>query len=164
MNLHFPHKSLDDVEMISIHKDSISHINSCIPILPKAMWGLGGSQLPNGDLIVCGGVSGYGSYYPYLHYKEGSNEWTEVGAMKGARSHHSSVWIGGRLLTTGGANNSNKKTSHHEEFSFDGGWKERKEMPIALYSHTATIFDQNKMIVSGGFNERNVSKLFSKLR
>ena len=42
--------------------------------------------------------------------------------------------------------------------------KERKEMPIALYSYTAIIFGRNKMIVSGGFNERNVRKIFSKLK
>ena len=149
--------------MISIQKDSISRINSSIPSLPKVLWGLRGTQLPNGDLLVCGGVTGMG-ISEYRHYKEGSNQWTKVGTMKGARSLHSSVWIDGRLLVTGGVNSSNKKTSYHEEFSFDGGVKERKELPIALYSHTATIFGQNGMIVSGGFNERNVSKIFSKLR
>ena len=77
--------------MISIHKHSISHINSSIPSLPKVMWGLGGSQLPNGDLVVCGRVTRYGSYYPYLHYEKGSNQRTKVGTMKGARSDHSSV-------------------------------------------------------------------------
>ena len=151
--------------MISIHKDSISQINSSIPSLPKIIWrsGLVGTQLPNSDLVVCGRMTGLG-LGEYLHYKEGSNEWTKVGAMKGARLYHSSVWIDGRLLTTGGANTLNKKTSNHEEFSFGGGVKERKEMPIALYSHTATIFGRNKMIVSGGFNERNVRKIFSKLK
>ena len=150
--------------MISIHKDSITHINSSIPSLPKAMRELGGSQLPNGDLVICGGVTGYGSNYPYLHYKEGSNLWTKVGTMKETRSDHSSVWIDGRLLTTGGLIPLYQKTSHQEEFSFDGGVKERQKMPIALYSHSATIFDKDRMIVSGGVNERNVSKLFSKLK
>ena len=80
--------------------------------------------------------------------------------MKKATSCHSSVWIDGRLLTTGGRDSSWKTTSHHEEFSFDGGVKERKEMPIALHGHTATTFDQNKVMICGGINEKVSKTLF----
>ena len=162
---------IHDVEIISIHQDSISHIDSSIPSLPKEYWGLGGAQLPNGDLVVCGGQTGEyiqdDCFSEYLYYKEGSNQWKKVGTMKPERTHHSSVWNDGRLLTTGGERYLNGPISHHEEFSFDGkrGWrmefdgvKERKEMPIALYKHTTTILDQNRMIVSGGKIKSCVSK------
>ena len=159
---------INDVEIISIHQDSISHIDSSIPSLPKEYWGLGGAQLSNGDLVVCGGKTGKyrqeDRFSEYLYYKEGSNQWTKVGTMKTTRSHHSSVWNDGRLLTTGGERYSNGPISHHEEFSFDGGVKEREEMPIALYKHTTTILDQNKMIVCGGKMKSCVREIFSKFR
>ena len=63
--------------------------------------------------------------------------------MKKATSCHSSVWIDGRLLTTGYEEDC-EQTSHHEEFSFDGGVKTRKELPMPLMFHTATVFDQFK--------------------
>ena len=78
--------------------------------------------------------------------------------MKKATSCHSSVWIDGRLLTLGGLSH-NTVTSRHEEFSFDEGVKERKDMPIPLKNHTATKFGHHKIIVCGGIAEK-VTKTF----
>ena len=147
--------------MISINEDSISHNSSSIPSIPKGYGGLSGSQLPNRDLLICGGDISYYTKNQYLHYKEGSNQWRKVGTMKKAIFDHSSVWIDGRLLTTGDEFQvSRKETSHHEEFSFDGGVKKRNAMPIPLRLHTAAIFDQNRIIVCGG-RDRSVSQTFS---
>ena len=155
-----------NVEVISINKDSISHINSSIPSLPYEPYELSGAQLPNGDLLLSGGRTGSVHCNEYLYYKQGSHKWTKIGSMKKARSEHSSVWMDGRLFTTGGKDYSWKSISHHEEFSFDGGVKERKEMPTALCGHTSTIFDENKIIVCGGYdgNDGVVSKIFYILR
>ena len=46
-----------------------------------------------------------------------------------------------------------------EEFSFDGGVKERKEMAIPLKNPTATKFGHHKIIVCGGIAEK-VTKTF----
>ena len=117
---------------------------------------LGGAQLPNGDLLISGGVntSRSGASGEYLHYKEGTNQWKLVGTMKWARSGHSSVLIDGNLLTTGGLNSSEKFVSKHEEFSIKGGVKKRKMMPIKLHSHAATVFDKQYMLISGGFDKK----------
>ena len=54
--------------------------------------------------------------------------------------------------------------SHHEEFSFsligerDQGVTVKKELPIALRAHTATIFDESRIIVCGGDARKNVRK------
>ena len=138
--------------MISINKDSISHINASIPSLPKGLNKLRGAELPNHDLIVCGGNTRYGYSNDYLHYNHDSNQWMNVGTMNRATSSHSSVWIDGVLLTTGGKYSSGKITSHHEEFSFTGGVKKRKEMPVALAGHTATLYGQQTMIICGGWD------------
>ena len=146
-------------------------MDSTIPSLPKTLYGLTGTQIPNGDLLVCGERIWSDDSNEYLHYKEGSNQWQKVGTMKTGRRGHSLVWIDDRLLTTGGSNFSRivsgNVASHLEEFSFDGGAQQRKKMPIGLKYHTATVFDQHKMIVCGGVDETyryGVSKTFFKLK
>ena len=149
--------------MISIITDSIVLNDPVIPPIPKELSALGGTQLPNGDLLLCGGYFFKKLEGPfsgkmedslefsdeYLLYENGSSQWTKVGTMKKKRSCHSSVLIEGRLHTTGGTYGI-KITSRHEQFSFDEGVKEMKEMPIRLENHTATTFGKNKMIVCGG--------------
>ena len=163
-----------------------------------------GTSLPNGDLIVCGGDTGQGCKNmvehgaktwwqvcegdtgptfsdEYLHYKDFSNHWTNVGTMKTARFSHSSVWIDGCLFTTGGfctlehveydsddseralwiSRDDWQATSHHEMFSIQGGVKVRREMPTPLGGHTATMFAAHKIIVCGGSPTRYVNKSFS---
>ena len=118
---------MEDVEVISIRKDTISHTNASIPSLPKKLAALNGTQQSNGDLVLSGGYymdsheewdgydngSGLGDFdYEWvdvevrnddiLHYKLGSNQWTKVGTLKNVRRNHSSVWMDGSLLTTGG--------------------------------------------------------------
>ena len=161
---------MDDVELISINKDSILHHNYTIPSIPNGLVDLQGAQLPNSDLVICGGRAHPGLHCSdeYLHYKEGSNQWKKLGTMKRGRFWHSSVWIDGQLLTTGRSDSSMNLSSLHEEFSFGEGVKERKEMPIDLGGHTSTIFGQHKMIVCGGWNDKEmigkVRKTFFKLR
>ena len=152
--------------MISIITDSIVLNDPVIPPLPKELAELGGTQLPNGDLLLCGGLfveeledpfSGESEDVQYcsdeyLLYKSGSSQWTKVGTMKQKIYGHSSVLIQDRIHTMGGIYNK-KITSRHEQFSLDDGVKEMKEMPIPLQYHTATSFGKNKMIVCGGIGD-----------
>ena len=159
--------ALDDIEVISILKDSMSQINSDIPSIPKGLGGLSGTQLPNGDLIISGGCHNIETNYDdgYYHYKKGSDQWKKVGIMKMARVGHSSVSIDESLFTTGGSNSSNVSSlnisylSNHEEFSIEGGLKDRKEMPIALSYHSATVVGKYTILICGGMAK--VSKTFS---
>ena len=101
---------------------------------------LRGAKLLSGNLLVCGGrvygtkSGGIWKSDEYMVFKQGSNQWKKVGTMKRARSHNSSTYINGSLLTVGGrdSNPSSNAISHHEQFSFEGGIKDRKELPIAL--------------------------------
>ena len=153
-------KQLDNVEVISIVKDSISHILPDIPSLPKGFLGFGGTRLPNGDLLLSEGyVDSFGDSDKYLLYKVGSGMWTKAGTMTRARYRHSSVFMDGYLLTTGGLDTSFDALSLHEQFSISDGVKERKKMPIGLYNHTATVFSQHKMLVCGGSDNCIVSNI-----
>ena len=160
---------LEEFEVISILKDSMSQSNSLIPSLATGLARLAGAQLPNGDLMISGGCYETESLYNYgyYHYKKGSNQWQKVGTMNGAREGHSSVFIDGGLFTTGGYfethfQNGGLCGSHlssNEEFSIKEGMKLRKEMPIGLSSHTATVFGKHTMLICGGIAK--VSKIFS---
>ena len=114
------------------------------------MFGLQGAKLPNGDLLLCGGNTVSRRNDSYMLFKQGSNQWKKVGTVKRERWLHSSVYFNGCLFTVGGLDSSNNAISHHEQYSFVGGVKDRKELPIALYGHTATLFDHHKMLICGG--------------
>ena len=140
----------------------MSRINLGIPSLPKRLQRFGGAQLPNGDLLISGGGTFSGYNDEYIHYKSGSNYWKKVGTMKQARSGYSSVLIDGNLLTTGGRyfDSSSKLLSNHEEFSINGGVRERTNMPIALESHAAAVFGKHTILISGGIDAK-VNETFS---
>jgi len=166
-----------DVVEIAIVNDSITHINPSIPSVPSYMPELAFfsvTQLPNGDVLLAGGYTtvippGYTTIREpgvvsneYLHYRKGSNQWEKVATMKIARYGHASVLIDGHLLTTGGINWDNGTHGYKsdlEKFSFESGVKEMKKMPIALKSHTATMFGNNKMLICGGETSESV-KIF----
>ena len=139
------------IEVILIKDNSLFHVDTAIPSIPNGMFGLQGAKLPNGDLLVCGGKNVLGTSDEYMLFKQGSNQWKKVGTMKRARWLHSSVCFDGDLYTIGGKDSFNTRIiSHHEQFSFEGGAKDKKELPYALYGYTATIFDYHKMLICGG--------------
>ena len=149
---------LDDVEVVSIKKDSISLINTTIPLLPKGLEHLRGAQLPNHDLLVSG-ATGSNRNDEYLRFDRASNQWKKVGTMKKANHLHSSVLLNGCLYSCGSRFSSYKSTSHHEVLNLDGGVEEKRELPIALRYHTANKLNENQYMVIGGY-EKYVSKIF----
>ena len=159
--------TLTDIEVISLVKNSVVLVNKDIPNLPKGLSGLRGTRLPTGDLLLCGGGKGPNESIPsneYLLLQDGSEQWKNVGTTKTAGIYRSSVFIDGCLYTSGGYENQpflHQLYKNHEEFSFERGVNEKKEMPIPLYGHTATIFGHGKILIAGGCN-MNVSKTIYK--
>ena len=140
-------------EEISIIYDSLFHVKKA-PYSLLEVWNVGSkfTQLPNGDWLVCGGSPTKGSNSEYMLFKKGPNQWTKVGTMRRVIWEPESVYIDGALLTTGGMDLSRNAISHHEHFSFEGGVKNGKELPIALHMHRATIFGNHKMLITGGLD------------
>ena len=149
---------MDDVEVVSIKKDSISMINSTVPSLPKGLAGLRGTQLPNQDLLVSGGRTGDVMNDEYLRFSQDSNQWKKVGTMKKARGLHSSVLLNGCVYSCGGVDSSGRAISHHEVLKLDGIVEKKKELPIELACHTANKLNNNQYMVCGGYDIANVSK------
>ena len=135
----------------------VSHLSPSIPPLPFYMSDLehfSVTQLSNGDVLLAGGVIrscfSFDLSDKYLHYRKGSSQWEKVATMKTARYDHTSVLIDGYLFTAGGIDSFGDYKSDLEKFSFEGGVKEKKKMPIALKCHTATTFGNHKMLICGG--------------
>ena len=153
-----------ELEVITIGKYFVTCVNQTIPNVPRKSHGLQGAQLPNGNLLVCGGAKCFHDRWrigmdiekhgEYHLFKLGYEHWTKVGTMKWARVYHASVFYEGSLYTTGGLDPANNVISHHEEFSINGDVREKKRLPIALQGHTATMFDQHTMLICGGSKGR----------
>ena len=152
---------LDDIEVVSIKKDSISIINTTIPSLPKGLRMLRGTQLLNQDLLVLGGYDENDvENDEYLRFDQSSSQWKKIGTRKMATVSHSSVLLNGCLYSCGGYYPSDKITSHHEVLNLNGRVEEKKELPIALADHTANKLNEYQYMVIGGHDETYVSKEF----
>ena len=164
-------EALEDIQVISIENDSVKHVNYALVSPLKRLCSLRGAQLTNGNLLVCGGVhpsacehsNSYSvKYDEYLLLNFGSKKWNKIETMKNTTVFsHSSASLDGRLFTTGGQTIVGDASTYHRDFSFGEGVKERQQLPIALRNHTSTIYDQENMIICGGFNKK-VSNAYPK--
>ena len=117
-----------------------------------------------------GGWTGCVCNDEYLLYKEDSTSWIKIGKMMKRRSRHSSVIVGNKMYSCGGYDSTSDVVSYHEEFSYslmgdlDQGVTEKKELPIALRAHTATVLDESRFIVCGGDNRKNVRKKYQNIK
>ena len=122
---------MTDVEVISLKQESISLEQESIPCLPIGLCVFGGTRMPNGDLILCGGntakdgweyceVSKVGAQDgwkndEYLLLQKMGESWTTIGNMIEPRSNHSTVFINGSVFSSGGKDSEKNIFSHHEE-------------------------------------------------
>ena len=165
------------MEVISITKDYVSQTNKVIPCLPMETQVTGGTQLPNGDFLICGAgeelnvINHENDSCNYLLFKDGFIEWAKVKTKNRAQDWNDlpkkSVIVDGCMYTTGGCNrnghsssilcSSPREGSLHEKFSFEICVQERKAMPIALEDHSATLYSKHEYIICGGFDKEVTS-------
>ena len=168
------------MEVISITKDSVSQTNKVIPCLPMETQVTGGTQLPNGDFLICGAgeelnvINHENDSCNYLLFKDGFIEWAKVKTKNRAQDWNvfpkQSVFIDGCMYTTkdsswnGHSNHSSsilcsspREGYFHEKLSFEICVQERKAMPIALAGRTATLYSKHEYIVCGGFDKEVTS-------
>ena len=162
---------LKDVELILLRSESICLEKESIPLLPIGLCVLGGVQLPNGDLLVCGGntVKEGWEYCEGIEAKDGwknddylilrkmNKEWSSIGKMLEPRSNHSSIFINGSVFSCGGKDSGKNIFAHHEEFKLGVSINVRKELPLKLVGHIVEDLGSSNYILIGGL-DKNVGK------
>ena len=145
----------DDIEVVSLLNNSvhskIMKIKEVIPSLPEGFYGLGGTQLPNGDFLLCGENTKSAKIDECLLFKNGSNQGEKVGATK------TKILCSFCMLTTRRMHHVRGLKFVHETYPFVGGVKQKIDVLMKLYEYAGTIFENDKMLISGGGYE-NVSK------
>lgn len=147
--------------------------NAVTPSLP-AKWSSAGSLqtarinhtatlLPNGKVLVAGGVSmqGNGQTNPsapvYLSsaelYDPTTKLWTSAGAMATARSGHTAtVLSNGKVLVAGGVNTVGW-TASVELYDFaTNTWTTGSPLPATRSNHAAALLPNGKVLVMGGYD------------
>ena len=110
--------------------------------------------LPNGKLLVAGGVNG--TYLSSTElYDPATGKWMTTGALNTGRAYHTATLLpNGKVLVAGG------KTLQARHLSFQRGAlrSDRRDLDddwLADHSrahHTATLLPNGKVLVAGGYN------------
>ena len=142
----------DDIEVISLLNNfvhsKILKIHEVIPSLPGGFYWLGGTQLPNGNFLLCGENANSSEKEKCLLFKNGFNQGEKVGATK------INIFCRVCMLDPRGYR---WRQFIHETFPFVGGVKQKIDVPVKLFEYAIAIFDNDRMLISGGCDE-NVSK------
>jgi N-acetylneuraminic acid mutarotase len=115
--------------------------------------------LPNGQVLVMGGLttpSVSGVTATSELYNPGTGEWTLTSDMNTTRYAHTATLLhDGRVLVTGGINfYQDEKMSASTEL-YDpatGVWTGAGPLRLGRHSHTATLLDDGRVLVAGGYN------------
>jgi hypothetical protein len=111
--------------------------------------------LPDGRVLVAGGVAGFFPTTTTELYDRSTGSWTTTGSLQGARSSHTATLLpDGRVLVAAGSNN-----DFYEVFSLDtaelydpanGTWTATGSLAAVRSGHTATLLPNGKVLVTGG--------------
>jgi hypothetical protein len=113
--------------------------------------------LPNGKVLVAGGVNGPGDQTATAIaelYDPASGTWTATGSLVTARYVHSATLLpNGKVLVAGGFNDSSGYLASAELYDPASGiWTATGSLATARLLHTATLLPNGQVLVAGGSN------------
>ena len=111
--------------------------------------------LPNGKVLVAGGLNSSGSLASAELYDPASGTWTATGSLATARSSHTATLLpNGKVLVAGGLDGSGSLASAELYDPASGTWTATGSLATARDFHTATLLPNGKVLVAGGFDAR----------
>jgi hypothetical protein len=116
--------------------------------------------LPNGMVIVAGGLDGSGNLLASAElYEPGSGNWTATGSLKVARVDQTATLLpNGLVLIAGGVDRRGYSASAELYDPETGSWTPTGSLNVARSDHTATLLPDGKVLVAGGVgNDLNLS-------
>ncbi len=114
--------------------------------------------LPNGKVLVVGGVNGPGDQTASATaelYDPASGTWTATGSLATARYVHTATLLpNGKVLVAAGYNDSSGYLASAELYDpASGTWKKTGSLATARFFPTATLLPNGKVLVTGGYND-----------
>jgi WD40 repeat protein len=114
--------------------------------------------LPNGKVLVAGGVNGPGDQTASASaelYDPTSGTWTTTGSLATARYVHTATLLpNGKVLVAAGYNDSSGYLASAELYDpATGTWTATGSLATARFFPTATLLPNGKVLVTGGYND-----------
>ncbi|HKI26818.1 MAG TPA: kelch repeat-containing protein [Candidatus Sulfotelmatobacter sp.] len=107
--------------------------------------------LPNGSVLLTGGMNATGALATAELFHPASNTFTLAGNMRAARVGHTATLLpDGRVLITGGSNASGALATAEFFHPTSGTFTSAGTMRSARVGHTATLLNSGKVLVAGG--------------
>ena len=121
--------------------------------------------LPNGKVLVTGGLAASGDVPTSELYDPATNSWTAAGSMGTSRYLHTATLLAnGKLLVAGGSGFvAGVFTTFKTAELYDpatNAWTAAAPMAVARTSHTVTLLPDGKVLVSGGFSTLNTGEVY----
>src|SRR5438477_5116367 len=119
--------------------------------------------LPNGKVLVAGGVNYSGTLGSAELYDRASGTWMATGSLGTARAGHTATLLpNGKVLVTGGlVDFSGHVTTSAELYNpASGTWTATGSLGTARASHTATLLPNGKVLVAAGGEDRRSAELY----
>ncbi len=118
------------------------------------------TALPNGKVLVAGGVNSGGYVALCELYDPGSGLWSPAQAMGSPRGQHAAVLLqNGNVLVSGGRNSNGVLATTEWYLPATDTWVNLQPMPHAHSGHTATLLASGKVLVVGGLS--SAAELFN---
>jgi hypothetical protein len=114
--------------------------------------------LPNGKVLVTGGIGGSGYLASAEVYDPATGAWTATGTLATAREYHTATLLpNGKVLVAGGYNNGSLLSSAEVYDPATGTWTATGSLATAREYHTATLLPNGQVLVAGGYNSGSLA-------
>ena len=140
-------------ELFTIPSPSDANTWSSTGSLPTARGQHTATLLPNGKVLITGGIGSIGNNHlsSAVLYDPTAGTWSSTGSMSTARAYHTATLLpNGKVLVAGGDSGSSYLSSAELYDPTAGTWSSTGSMSTARVYHAATLLPNGKVLVEGG--------------